>query len=85
MKKIKRLHGKMNMVDQLLHKDKSVKSSNPCKSVIQTIYDIVKAHNGMLKLETKADVADPSISGEGNPDNFGKREGSTFSIQLPVV
>lgn len=43
----------MNMVDQLLHKDKSVKSSNPCKSVIQTIYDIVKTHAGEIKVETK--------------------------------
>lgn len=41
------------MVDQLLHKDKSVKSSNPCKSVIQTIYDIVKTHAGEIKVETK--------------------------------
>ena len=32
---------------------KSVKSINPCKSVIQTIYDIVKAYGGELKVETK--------------------------------
>ena len=32
---------------------KSVKSTNPCKSVIQTIYDIVKAHGGELRVETK--------------------------------
>ena len=32
---------------------KSVKSINPCPSVIQTIYDIVKAHGGELKVETK--------------------------------
>ena len=32
---------------------KSVKSINPFKSVIQTIYDIVKAHGGELKVETK--------------------------------
>ena len=31
----------------------SVKSINPCKSVIQTTYDIVKAHGGELKVETK--------------------------------
>ncbi len=31
----------------------SVKSINQCKSVIQTIYDIVKAHGGELKVETK--------------------------------
>jgi K+-sensing histidine kinase KdpD len=33
-------------------KIKSVKSLNPCKSVIQTGYDIVKAHGGQLKVET---------------------------------
>ncbi len=32
---------------------KSVKSINPVKSVIQTIYDIIKAHGGELKVETK--------------------------------
>ena len=32
---------------------KSVKSINPIKSVIQTTYDIVKAHGGELKVETK--------------------------------
>ena len=34
-------------------KTKSVQSLNPCPSVIQTIYDIVKAHGGELKVETK--------------------------------
>ena len=34
-------------------KAKSVKSINPCPSVIQTIYDIVKAHGGELKVETE--------------------------------
>lgn len=32
---------------------KSVKSIHPCKSVIQTIYDIVKAYSGDLKVEIK--------------------------------
>ena len=32
---------------------KSVKSINPIKSVILTIYDIIKAHGGELKVETK--------------------------------
>jgi light-regulated signal transduction histidine kinase (bacteriophytochrome) len=32
---------------------KSVKSLNQFKSVIQTVYDIVKAHGGELKVETK--------------------------------
>ena len=34
-------------------KFKSVKSINPCISVIQTSYNIVKAHGGELKVETK--------------------------------
>jgi K+-sensing histidine kinase KdpD len=34
-------------------KIESVESINPCVSVIQTIYDIVKAHGGELKVETK--------------------------------
>ena len=32
----------------------SVKSINPGKSVIQKSYDIVKAHGGEIKVETKA-------------------------------
>ena len=32
---------------------KSVQSINPIKSVIQTSYDIAKAHGGELKVETK--------------------------------
>jgi hypothetical protein len=38
---------------------------------VQTIYDIVKAHGGELKVETKVD--------EGNPDTFGKGEGTEFN------
>ena len=30
-----------------------MKSLNPYKSVIQTSYDIVKAHGGEIKVETK--------------------------------
>ena len=37
---------------------KSVQVINPIKSVIQTSYDIVKAHGGELKVET--------IEGEGS-------------------
>jgi hypothetical protein len=48
----------------------TVKSINPCKSVMQTIYDIVKAHGGVtiaigMKVETK-------------------EEGSIFIINLPI-
>jgi len=34
-------------------KIKSVKSIHPCISVIQTNYDIVKAHSGEIKVKTK--------------------------------
>ena len=37
-------------------KIKSVKSINPCISVIQTGSDIVKAHGGELKVETKEEI-----------------------------
>lgn len=40
-------------------KTKSVQSNNPTKSVIQTIYDIVKAHGGELNVK--------STEGEGLP------------------
>ena len=36
---------------------KSVKSLNPFKSVIQTTDDIVKAHGGELKVESKEGVS----------------------------
>ena len=41
------------MVHQFIYKLKSVKSGNPFKSVIQTIYDIIKAHGGEIKVESK--------------------------------
>ena len=34
-------------------KTKSVQSINPFKSVIQTLYDIIKAHGGEIKVETR--------------------------------
>ena len=50
LKRIKRLH---RWILLQIKKWKSVKSINPCPSVIQTIYDIVKAHGGELNVETK--------------------------------
>jgi len=41
------------MITQMNNMKKSVKSINPCKSVIQTSYDIVKTPGGGLKVETK--------------------------------
>jgi signal transduction histidine kinase len=37
-------------------KKKSVQLKNPCTSVIQTNYDIVKAHVGELKVESNTGV-----------------------------
>ena len=56
---------------------KSVKSINPFKSVIQTIYDIVKAHGGEIKVESLPAEAAAQAGKEG--------EGTRFIIQLPVV
>jgi signal transduction histidine kinase len=39
-------------------------------------YDIVKAHGGEIKVETKVD--------EKNPDHPGRVEGSNFIVQLPI-
>ncbi len=47
------LHGiKIESYTIKLNKMKSVKSINPFKSVIQTSYDIIKAHGGEIKVET---------------------------------
>ena len=40
---------------------KSVKSKNLCKSVIQTNYDIVKAHGGDLTVESTENVGSEFI------------------------
>ncbi len=40
----------MNNINEFIQ---SVTSINPCKTVIPTIYDIVKAHGGELKVDTK--------------------------------
>jgi len=34
-------------------KTKSVQSIHPCQSVIQTMYDIIKAHGGEIIVNTK--------------------------------
>ena len=41
------------MITRKEKKIKSVQSIHPWQSVIQTTYDIVKAHGGELKVETK--------------------------------
>jgi hypothetical protein len=43
----------MKYINKIKRNQKSVQSVHPCKSVIQTNYDIVKAHGAKLKVETK--------------------------------
>ena len=43
----------MKYINRIKRNQKSVQSVHPCKSVIQTSYDIVKAHGGEIKVETK--------------------------------
>ncbi len=66
--------------------NKSVKSINPCKSVVQTSYDIVKAHGGEITVESKENEARPPArpghSGGDNP--VGRGKGSEFIIHLPT-
>lgn len=52
---------------------KSVKPENPCQSVIQTSYDIVRAHGGEIKVE--------SVENQGLP---GKQTGTESIIALPT-
>lgn len=51
---------------------RSVQSINPFKSVIHTIYSIVKAHGWELKVEAL-------------PAEASAQAGSEFIIQLPIV
>lgn len=43
----------MKCINKIKRNQKSVQSVHPCKSGIQTAYDIIKAHGGELKLETE--------------------------------
>lgn len=65
-------------------KVKSVKSINQIKSVIQTINDILKAHGGEIKVETKIDIENPDTfrKGEGKPTKW---HGTKFMIILPKI
>ena len=62
----------MKYIKMIKRNQKSVQSVHPCKSVIQTAYDIVKAHGGdpdsyREKVDTK------------------ETEGKTSIIQLPIT
>jgi len=43
----------MKYINEIKRNQKSVQSVHLCKSVIQKSYDIVKAHGGEIKVETK--------------------------------
>jgi hypothetical protein len=43
----------MKHIKKIKRNQKSMQSIHPCKSVIQTIYDIVKAHGEDLKVQMK--------------------------------
>ena len=43
----------MKYINEIKRNQKSVQSVHLSKSVIQTSYDIVKAHGGEIKVETK--------------------------------
>jgi len=47
-------------------------------------YDIVKAHGGELKVETK-EAPPPASAGSDGDDPVGRGEGSTFTIILPIT
>ena len=47
-------------------------------------YDIVKAHGGEIKVETK-EACPPARAGTDGDDPVGRGEGSEFIIQLPLV
>lgn len=53
-------------------KIKSVQSWHPCASVIHTIYDIVKAHGGEIRVES---LPTDEAGQEG--------KGTVFTIQFP--
>ena len=62
----------MKYIKMIKRNQKSAQSVHPCKSVIQTAYDIVKAHGGdpdsyRERVETK------------------ETEETTFIIQLPMT
>jgi hypothetical protein len=65
---------------------KSVQSIHPCKSVIQTFYDIVKAHGGELKVETlSADLSDHNVvKAEAAAQAGNERVGIEFIIILQI-
>ena len=46
-------------------------------------YDIIKAHNGEIKVETK-EASSPAHDGSDRDEVVGLGQGAEFIIQLPV-
>ncbi len=60
------------MDHQLKYKVKSVKIYKSIQSVIQTSYDIIKAHGGELKVETKEARTPARSDHSGGDDPVGR-------------
>jgi hypothetical protein len=67
----------MKSPDVLKRSPESAKSHYPWQSVIQTDYDLVKAHGGELKVDTLYAEIDAPAGRE--------QEGTTFHIILPLI
>lgn len=52
--------------------------------MVQTAYDIIKAHGGEMKVESQPTGRTGKVD-ERNSDNFGKGEGTVFIINLTVT
>ena len=52
--------------------------------MIQTSYDIVKAHGGELKVKTKEARPPARSDYSGGDDPVGRGEGTAFIIQIPI-
>jgi signal transduction histidine kinase len=53
--------------------------------VIQTVYDIIKAHGGEIKVETKEARPDDPCLKHSVGQTLGQERGTEFIIQLPII
>ena len=53
--------------------------------MVQTIYDIIKAHGGEITVERKEARPDDPRLNDSVGQEVGRGEGSEFIIQLPIV
>jgi len=79
----------MKYIDKIKRNQKSVQSIHSCKSVIQTNYDIIKAHGGERKVESPSSLPDKQVAeaaehaGKEGVGLSAVQAGSKFTIQLP--